>query len=105
MFFLGMEAYLFKPTGSKLKKTTVYFDSSQRQSLFDSIENRRFESLKQLKRQSNTGVRLDVMFTGNREFVATQLLEYVPYTYETATPAICYYGEDAKKFLENLQQK
>ncbi len=101
-FFTGNKVYVFLPAGSNLKKERVYFDAKERQPLFDSIEDRRFESLKRLKRLANTGIRLDVLYAGNREFAAVQLLEYVPYTYETATPVICYYGEEARKFIDNL---
>ncbi|MDR1755771.1 MAG: hypothetical protein LBR65_02280 [Culturomica sp.] len=101
-FFMGNKVYVFRPSGSKLKKETLYFDARDRQPLFNSIEEKQFDTLKRIKRLENTGIRLDVLYAGKREFAAVQLLEYVPYTYETATPVICYYGEDARKFIENL---
>ena len=101
-FFMGRECYLFRPTGSHLQKITVYFDAKESQPLQYCIEEKRFEDLKQLKRQINTGVKLDVMLTGDKKFAAVQLSEYVPYAYEAISPVICYYGEEAKNFSHYL---
>lgn len=102
-FFMGRESYLFRPTGSHLQKMTVYFDSKESQPLQYCIEEKRFEDLKQLKRQINTGVKLDVMIAGDKKFAAVQLSEYVPYAYEAISPVICYYGEEAKNFSRYLE--
>ena len=99
---MGRECYLFRPTGSHLQKITVYFDAKESQPLQYCIEEKRFEDLRQLKRQINTGVKLDVMLTGDKKFAAVQLSEYVPYAYEAISPVICYYGEEAKNFSHYL---
>lgn len=100
---MGRECYLFKPTGSHLQKTTVYFDNKESQPLQYCIEERRFEDLKHMKRQVNTGIKLEAMVASDRKFAAVQISEYVPYTYEAVSPVVCYYDSDAESFLKNLQ--
>lgn len=103
-FWIGKECYLFKPTGSCLQKTTVYFDNKESLALQNSLADKRFEELKQLKRQFDTGVKLEIMFAADRKFVALQVSEYVPYTYQAVSPVICYYGNEAENFMSFLKE-
>lgn len=100
---LGRESYLFKPTGSRLQKATVYFDNKESQPLQYCIEEKRFEDLKRMKRQVNTGVKLEAMIASDGKFAAVQLSEYVPYTYEAISPVICFYDTEAENFSKHLQ--
>ena len=59
------------------------------------MEQKRFEILKGLKRQINTGVKVDAMIAADSRFVALQVSEYVPYMYEAVSPVMCYYENDA----------
>ena len=106
-FFTGRNCYFFKPTGSWIKRMSVYFDNKERQALKDCLESKEFERLKGLKRQINSGVKMDVMLSSDNRFVAVQLSEYVPYTYEAFSPVMCYYAEDAfllSDFFRNDKQ-
>ncbi len=94
-FFVGRNGYLFKPTKSRLKKVTAYFDVHESDALQTCVEMKRFEELKRLKREKDTGVRLEAMLADDGKFAAVQISEYVPYTYEAITPVRCYYGEEA----------
>ena len=101
-FCMGREYYLFKPTGSRLQKTTVYFDNKESQPLQYCID-RYHNNKQQEKRQVNTGIKLEAMVASDRKFAAVQISEYVPYTYEAVSPVVCYYDSDAESFLNNLQ--
>ncbi|MDE6877889.1 MAG: hypothetical protein K2P54_01995 [Odoribacter sp.] len=94
-FCMGRRCYFFKPTGSPIKHMTLYFDNKESQHLKDCMEQKRFEILKGLKRQINTGVKVDAMIAADSRFVALQVSEYVPYTYEAVSPVMCYYENDA----------
>lgn len=94
-FCMGRNCYFFKPTGSRIKQMAVYFDNKERQTLKDCMESKEFGTLKNLKRQMNSGVKMDVMIASDNRFIAVQLSEYVPYTYEAFSPVMCYYNEDA----------
>lgn len=93
---MGRNCYIYKPTGSRIKRMTVYFDNKECQNLKDCIESGKFEILKSLKRQVNFGVKMDAMVAADNCFVAIQLSEYVPYTYEAVSPVRCYYNEEAR---------
>ena len=60
------------------------------------LEMKRFDELNRLKREKDTGIKLEAMVTGDGTFAALQISEYVPYTYEAITPVRCYYGDDAR---------
>lgn len=97
---MGRSCYFFTPTGSRIKQVTVYFDNKESRNLKDCLEQKRFDILKNLKRQVNTGVKVDAMIASDNRFVALQLSEYVPYTYEAVSPVMCYYENDARLFSD-----
>lgn len=103
-FCMGRECYLFQPTGSRLKKTTVYFDNKESLALQNCLEEKKFDRLQQLKRQLNTGVKLEAMIADDRKFAALQVSEYIPYSYEAVSPVICYYGNEAENLAGFLKR-
>lgn len=96
--FVSRSCYLFRPTKSRLKSVTLYFDVHESDALQNCMEMRRFDDLKRLKREKDTGVKVEAMVAGDGKFAAIQILEYIPYTYEAVTPVMCYYGEEAQTF-------
>lgn len=104
-FAMGRNCYLFRPTGSRLQKVSLYFDTRESQALQYCMEEKKFDDLKQLKRQVNTGVKLDAMVARDDKFAAIQISEYIPYTYQAITPVICYYGKEARDFSVFLKGK
>lgn len=94
--FVGRTCYTFKPTKSRLQPFTLYFDVHESVALQNCVEMKRFDGLNRLKREKDTGIKLEAMVTGDGTFAALQISEYVPYTYEAITPVRCYYGDDAR---------
>lgn len=103
-FFMGRNCYFFRPTGSKINKMILYFDPRESQTLQYCMEEKKFEDLKNLKRQVNTGTKVEVMAAGDQKFAAVQVYEYIPYNYEAVTPVFCYYGDEARNFFGFLKQ-
>lgn len=91
--------YLFKPTNSKLKERVLFFATHESEVIQDCIEGKVFERLEHVKREKDSGVRVQAMVTDDQNFVAVQISEYIPYTYEATSPVVCYYGEEAKNFI------
>ena len=87
--------YMFKPTKSKLKTMTMYFDVHESDNLQDCMEMKRFEDLKKMKREA--------MIADDQKFAAVQISEYIPYSYEAVTPVMCYYGEEARLLASYLK--
>lgn len=94
--FVSRSCYMFKPTKSRLKSVTMYFDVHESDALQACVEMKRFADLSHLKREKDSGIKLDALIANDGKFAAVQVSEYVPYTYETVTPVICYYGEEAQ---------
>ena len=95
--------YMFKPTKSKLKTMTMYFDVHESDNLQDCMEMKRFEDLKKMKREKDTGVKVEAMIADDQKFAAVQISEYIPYSYEAVTPVMCYYGEEARLLASYLK--
>ena len=100
--FADRSCFLFQPTKSRLKSVTMYFDVRDSDILQACMEMKRFEDLKQLKREKDNGVKVEAMVTDDQAFAAVQISEYVPYAYEAVTPVMCYYGEDARTLMTCL---
>lgn len=100
--FVHRSCYFFRPTQSRLKSVTLYFDVHESEMLQDCIERKRFDELNRLKREKDTGVKLEAMVAADGKFAAVQVSEYIPYTYEAITPVRCYYGEEAQKLVAVL---
>ena len=73
----------------------MYFDVHESDNLQDCMEMKRFEDLKKMKREKDTGVKVEAMIADDQKFAAVQISEYIPYSYEAVTPVMCYYGEEA----------
>lgn len=101
--FVSRTCWIFRPTNSKLKEMTLYFDVHESDALQACVEMKRFEDFRQMKRKKDSGVRVEAMFSSDQRFAAVQIAEYVPYSYEAVTPVICYYGEDAKSFVNSFK--
>ena len=86
--------YMFKPTKSKLKTMTMYFDVHESDNLQDCME---------MKRLKDTGVKVEAMIADDQKFAAVQISEYIPYSYEAVTPVMCYYGEEARLLASYLK--
>lgn len=101
--FVSRSCWIFRPTNSKLKEMTLYFDVHESDALQTCIEMKRFEDFKQMKRKKDSGVRMEAMVSDDQRFAAVQIAEYVPYSYEAVTPVVCYYGEDARSFVNSFR--
>ena len=102
-FLFDRSCYMFKPTKSKLKTMTMYFDVHESDNLQDCMEMKRFEDLKKMKREKDTGVKVEAMIADDQKFAAVQISEYIPYSYEAVTPVMCYYGEEARLLASYLK--
>lgn len=100
---MGRNCYMFRPSGSKMKSVTLFFDAKESRALQHCVEAKQFDDLKRLKRDINAGVKLEAMVAGDGKFAAVQVQEYVPYTYEAICPVVCYYGDDAQSFTSFIK--
>lgn len=102
-FFVSRSCYVYLPTKSRLKLHTVYYDVKVSDDVQNGLSMKRFDDLTRLQQQKDNGVKVETMLSADGEFAATQVLEYVPYTFEAITPVMCFYGEDARKLKAALK--
>lgn len=103
--FVSRNCYLFRPTKSRLKELTMYFDVHESDALQSCVEMKRFDELTKLKREKDSGIKLEAMIAGDGKFAAVQISEYVPYAYQAVTPVRCYYGLDAQTFVSSFNKR
>lgn len=103
-FFVSRNCYLYLPAKSRLYTSTFYFDIHDSNDLQVCMEMKRFDELSRLKREKDTGVKLEAMIAKSGDFAAVQISEYIPYTYQAITPVMCYYGKDAKALVASVQE-
>ena len=99
---VSRKRYVYLPTKSTLKLVTLYFDVHASDELQNCLQMKRFDELSRIKREKDNGVKVEAMLSGDGQFVAAQVLEYVPYSFEAVTPMICFYREDAGKLSAAL---
>lgn len=95
--------WVYTPTGSRVKKETIFFSSKQLPLLKDSFDNENFSLSKGIKSIHNGSVRLEVMKTEDQQFVAAQLSEFEPYAYFPISPIYYLSKEKAGDFHQFLQ--
>ena len=87
---------MYLPTQSLVHGGIHFFDRSELEHLKTAILNNNTDYLCKLKVAKSGNARIDYMHSADGNFVALQLFEYIPYTFEAATEVICLTGEEAQ---------
>ena len=93
--FTKSKETVYKPTGSEVRSDTLYMDSVELQSLKQMMVKNEFSTSSRLVFKEGGNGRLDYMVSKDGRFVAIQLLQFVPYTYESVTGVYYYTDNDA----------
>ena len=94
-FFAKSNELVYKATGSEVSQGTLYMDMVELQSLKQMmVENDFSKSSRFIFKEGGNG-RLDYLASKDGRFVAVQLLQFVPYTYEPVTGMFYYTDNDA----------
>ena len=94
-FFTKSKEMIYKPTGSEVRSDSLYMDSVELQSLKQMMVKNEFSTSSRLVFKEGGNGRLDYMVSKDGRFVAIQLLQFVPYTYEAVTGVYYYTDNDA----------
>lgn len=92
--------YVYEPTGKKMKKYKVYLNEQDTHLMVSCINNNDFKKISQLKKNLDTGHRLECLGTDDAQIFITQLMEYVPHSYVPSSPVIILRGDDANAMLK-----
>ena len=94
-FFTKRSETVYKATGSEVRSGTLYMDAVELQNLQRMMEKNDFSASSRLAFKEGGNGRLDYMISKDGRFVAIQLLQFVPYTYEAITGVFYYTDDDA----------
>lgn len=94
-FFTKSHEMVYLPTGSEVRSGTLYMDMAELQTLKEVMKKNDFSASSRLVFKEGGNGRLDYLASKDRRFVAAQLLQFVPYTYEAVTDVYYYTDDDA----------
>ena len=92
-FWLSYET-VYRSTGSVIRQGSLHMDSTELQHLQQMIKKNDFTTSSRLVFKEGGNGRLDYLVSKDGKFVAVQLFQFVPYTYEAVSEK-CYYTDDA----------
>ena len=92
-FFTKSHETVYKPTGSVVRTGSLYMDTVELQNLQQMIKKNDFPVSSRISFKEGGNGRLDYMASKDGRFVAIQLFQFVPYTYEPVSDKL-YYTDD-----------
>ena len=92
-FFTKSHETVYKPTGSVVRTGSLYMDTVELQNLQQMIKKNAFPVSSRISFKEGGNGRLDYMASKDGRFVAIQLFQFVPYTYESVSDKL-YYTDD-----------
>lgn len=93
---------VYVPTGSAISEGSYYVDSADLHILQKVMEDKDFGQSPIFFRQSGNG-RMDYMVSKDGKFMAVQLFQFIPYTYEPVSEIFYYTDADAQAFWHYLE--
>lgn len=97
--------YVYIPTKKKLKAHKVYITSSDRMKVDKFIETNDFSNMKTIRKENSSNHMVRWYGTDDGEIAVCQVLEYIPHTFEPASPVVLLRGNEARNMLEFINQK
>ena len=92
-FFTKSHETVYKPTGSVVRSGSLYMDTLELKNLQQMIEKNHFPESSRMSYKEGGNGRLDYLASKDGCFVAIQLFQFVPYTYEAVSDKL-YYTDD-----------
>ena len=94
-FFTKNHEVVYKPTASEVRSGSLYMDTVELQTLQQMMKKNDFSASSKLVFKEGGNGRLDYLVSKDKKFVATQLLQFVPYSYEAVSDVNYYTDDDA----------
>ena len=96
---------VYKPTSTALVNGSFYFDTKHMERLKGVVVSNESADYTLFEFVKSGNARLDYMVSKDSKFLALQLFQYVPYTFEPACEVVCYEGSDAETFGKYILEK
>lgn len=92
---------VYLPTGSVIRSGSLYMDSAELQRIRQMVEQNDFSGLTCINCKDGGNGRLDYLQSKDGRFVAVQLFQFVPYSYEPISERY-YYTDDMAVAISRL---
>lgn len=99
--FVNNKKTVYAPTGSRLKKTRIYFKSDDLGKLLNVIDND-FQSTTGLHDNENGTVRLDILTSADGAFAAVQAFSFQDSSYMAQSAVKSFTGDSVKKVTDAI---
>ena len=93
--FMKSHETIYKPTGSVVSSGSLYMDTIELQNLQQMIKKNHFPAASRVSFKVGGNGRLDYLVSKDGRFVAIQLFQFVPYTYESVSDKLYYTDDEA----------
>ena len=93
--FMKSHETIYKPTGSVVSSGSLYMDTIELQNLQQMIKKNHFPAASRVSFKEGGNGRLDYLVSKDGRFVAIQLFQFVPYTYESVSDKLYYTNDEA----------
>lgn len=103
LLFTRVNAIVYLPTRSVMKKAELYFKSGELENLINAVKTGNIETLERLRAERNSGVKMEVIYSKDSSYATCQLFTYVPYNYEPASKVYNLTDEKSQKFCQSLK--
>ncbi|MDR1331270.1 MAG: hypothetical protein LBK07_04125 [Tannerella sp.] len=101
--FMKSKSHVLRENGIAVKKETHYFNKTHLPGFMKMLSEQSFSGAKPLEIVSAQGsCYMDVVTTGDRQFAAVQLFEYVPFAFHPVNEMYQLRGKPAEEFLDYL---
>lgn len=97
--------YIYAPTQKKLKPHKIYINAADRLKMDKCIETNDFSKMKTIRKENSSNHMVRWYGTDDGEIAVCQVLEYIPHTFEPASPVVLLRGNEARNMLEFINQK
>lgn len=84
--FWRSKLVIYAPTGSIVKEGSLFFNLKYLDGLKEAINTGNFSPNSEMRSESSGNLRMDIIISEDHKFVAVQLFQFIPYTYQAVTP-------------------
>ena len=101
-FFSKSHEIIYTPTGSEVRSGTLYMDATELQHFQQMVKKNDFSTSSRVVFKEGGNGRLDYLISKDNRFVALQLFQFVPYTYESISDKLYYTDDDAITVVRSI---
>jgi hypothetical protein len=103
LFLTKWQYNVYEKTGSPVKFQTYAFSKKEINALKDILAQGKFEGRKSISFAPNGDGHLDIIYSNDNQFVAAQIKEFIPFSFQAVTPVYYFYESVAADFINYLK--